>query len=243
MLLVGRVTRLAAYIEGEPKVYDATIMFGSETDTDDCTGRPTVTAPLPEAGAVEAAIPSLTGTVEQVPPAYSAKQVGGVRAYDAARRGAPLELRSVRVDVHGWTLRGWRSPSALEVTVTCAGGTYIRALARDLGRLARSAAHLSSLRRTRSGPFDVGDAVAPAQLTAHTPLRSPLAGLGGLTHFTLTADERASVTRGQAIRRPVGTGTGDSATRAALLDERGVVVAIAERNGEHWAPKVVLADG
>src|SRR5688500_7160223 len=150
VLLVGRVTRLAPYIEGEPKVYDATIAFGSETDTDDLTGRPTATGPVPEPSAVETAIATLTGSIQQQPPDYSAKQVDGVRAYDAARHGAPLALPSVAVDVHGWEIRRWRAAAEVDVTITCGGGTYIRALARDLGRRAGSAAHLSSLRRIRS---------------------------------------------------------------------------------------------
>src|SRR5688572_15434210 len=154
VLLVGRVTRLAPYMDGEPKVYDATVSFGSETDTDDLTGAPTTSAPPPDREAAARAMAMLTGSIEQTPPAYSAKQVGGVRAYAAARRGAPLELRSTRVEVHGWVVREWRGTD-VDVTITCAGGTYIRALARDLGRLADSAAHLSALRRTRSGPFHV----------------------------------------------------------------------------------------
>jgi tRNA pseudouridine55 synthase len=92
-----------------------------------------------------------------VPPAYSAKSVDGTRAYDAARRGEPLDLQPVDVTVHGWEIRSLDS-GHLSATVTCSGGTYIRALARDLGRLTSSAAHLSALRRIRVGSFDVGDA-------------------------------------------------------------------------------------
>lgn len=158
VLLFGRSTRLATFIENEPKEYDATIRFGAETDTDDVTGEVTVTAPLPERERVLAAMESLTGDVEQIPPAYSAKKVAGRIAHDAAREGAPLTLAPVRVRVDAWHVRAV-TDEEISVTIVCGGGTYIRALARDLGRLAGSAAHVTALRRTRSGPFDVRDAV------------------------------------------------------------------------------------
>ena len=92
-----------------------------------------------------------------MPPAFSAKSVDGVRAYDAARRGEAIDLKPVDVDVQSWEISAERG-AEMDVTITCGTGTYIRALARDLGRASGSAAHLSALRRTRSGPFDVRDA-------------------------------------------------------------------------------------
>jgi tRNA pseudouridine55 synthase len=157
VLLIGHSTRLATFIDTEPKVYRATIRFGSETDTDDCTGGVIREAPAPSSAAVNAAIPSLTGKISQVPPAFSAKSVDGVRAYDAARRGEMLDLQPTDVEVIGWEIDAERE-SEIDVTITCGTGTYIRALARDLGRLTESAAHLTALRRIRSGPFDVADA-------------------------------------------------------------------------------------
>lgn len=168
VLLFGRATRLATFIGNEPKSYDATIAFGSETDTDDVTGTTTTTAPLPERDRVLAGIAQLTGEIEQVPPAYSAKKVAGRVAYDAARDGAPLALTPARVVVHEWAVRSL-SDDALEAAITCGSGTYIRALARDLGRLAGSAAHLTTLRRTRSGEFDVVDATPLDQLRSSPP--------------------------------------------------------------------------
>src|SRR6476469_8493814 len=134
ILLLGRATRLATFIDAEPKVYEATIRFGSETDTDDETGTVIRTASPPTESEMRSAIEMLTGTISQVPPAYSAKSVDGTRAYDAARRGEPLLLAAVDVTVHEWKpsrLAG----DTLSAVITCSGGTYIRALARDLGRL------------------------------------------------------------------------------------------------------------
>lgn len=158
VLLIGRATRLATFLDTEPKVYEAGIKFGAETDTDDSTGTVIRTALPADKGYVRSAMKALTGTISQVPPAYSAKSVDGTRAYDAARRGEPLDLAAVEVTVHSWDLLGEQRDDSLSAVITCSGGTYIRALARDLGRLTSSAAHLDSLRRTRIGVFDVRDA-------------------------------------------------------------------------------------
>jgi len=166
VLLLGRATRLATFIETEPKVYEAVIKFGDETDTDDSTGTVIRTAKAPDEPAVRSALQTLTGKISQVPPAYSAKSVDGTRAYDAARRGEPLDLPAVDVTVHRWEVRDSTS-EVLSATITCSGGTYIRALARDLGRLTSSAAHLQSLRRTRVGGFDVSDAPTLESLAAN----------------------------------------------------------------------------
>jgi tRNA pseudouridine55 synthase len=169
VLLLGRATRLATFIDAEPKVYQATIKFGEETDTDDATGTVIRAASAPGEAAIRSAVKSLTGTISQVPPAYSAKSVDGTRAYDAARRGEPLDLAAVNVTVHSWKL-GKLTGDTLTAVITCSSGTYIRALARDLGRLTSSAAHLAQLRRTRAGEFDVRDA-ATLESLANSPAR------------------------------------------------------------------------
>ena len=165
VLLLGRSTRLATFIHTEPKVYEAVVKFGEETDTDDATGTVIRTASAPSEKAIRSSLGSLTGKISQVPPAYSAKSVDGTRAYDAARRGEPLDLRAVEVIVHSWDVVDVAGDT-LTTTITCSGGTYIRALARDLGRLTSSAAHLRSLRRTRVGEFDVRDAPTLESLNA-----------------------------------------------------------------------------
>lgn len=167
ILLLGRATRLATFIDAEPKIYEASIKFGEETDTDDEAGTVVRTAETPSERAVKDAIGKLTGTISQVPPAYSAKSVDGTRAYDAARRGEPLQLPAVDVTVHAWMIESYKN-GILSASITCSGGTYIRALARDLGRLTSSAAHLASLRRTRAGNFDVADAM-PLETLAKDP--------------------------------------------------------------------------
>jgi tRNA pseudouridine55 synthase len=173
VLLLGRATRLATFLDTEPKVYEATVKFGAETDTDDETGAVIRTASTPDEKIVRACVNTLTGKVSQVPPAYSAKSVDGTRAYDAARRGRPLDLPAADVTVHSWEITKL-SGDTLSAVITCSGGTYIRALARDLGRLASSAAHLGSLRRTRVGEFDVRDAATLEMLGAAPARVRPL---------------------------------------------------------------------
>src|SRR5438034_1814806 len=124
VLLVGRGTRLVPYADTEPKVYDATIALGAETDTDDATGAVTRRAPLPRDAAMHEAIARLTGPIDQVPPAYSAKHVDGERAYSRARAGDPVTLEPVRVTVHAWSDVSITA-GELRARITCGGGTYV----------------------------------------------------------------------------------------------------------------------
>jgi tRNA pseudouridine55 synthase len=237
VLLTGHATRVLPYVEGEPKEYEATISWGAETDTDDATGEITREAPLasPTREALDAAIATLTGRIEQVPPDYSAKQVGGRRAHAAARRGAPLALEPVPVHVHSWVVREHRDTET-DVTIVCAGGTYIRALARDLGRAMHGAAHLSALRRTRSGPFDVCGATTFADLRdGRAALRSPREAIPSLPEQRMSAEDAARLARGMRVA------AGVDGERAALVSEAGTLLAIAERSAEQWQPRVVLA--
>ena len=237
VLLVGRATRLLPYLEGEPKVYEATIRLGAETDTDDGTGTVVRTAPIPDRAAVEQAMRGLTGAVEQMPPAYSAKQVAGQRAHAAARRGSPLDLAPASVTVHTWVARAWRERD-VDVTVTCSGGTYVRALARDVGRAAGSAAHLAALRRLRSGPFDVRDAATLDALRGGTAaMLPPVAAVPSMPVVALDADSVRQVRQGRDL-----SGADGGADRAALVDHAGALVAIAQRTGDRWHARTVLAD-
>lgn len=234
VLLVGRATRLARFIDGEPRSYRATIRFGASTDTDDLDGTVVREAPLPDPAAVDAAIEKLTGRVMQLPPAFSAKQVGGVRAYAAARRGRPVELEPVPVQVHRWEVES-RAPHELVARISCGTGTYIRSLARDLGELTGSAAHLTALRRLAAGPLDVGMANSMEQLRAgEATFLSPLVAITGMHSVTLDVNLLRDIAHG----RPIPATTG--AERVALVDGDGRVVAVASREGSHWKPSVVL---
>lgn len=234
VMLVGRATRLLPFLDGEPKVYDATLRFGAETDTDDATGTVTREAPVPEEHVIRDAIASMTGSLLQQPPAYSARQVDGTRAYKAARAGMPLELPAQSVTVHQWTVRE-HSGNEWRVTISCGGGTYVRALARDVGRISGSAAHLSELRRTASGPFQLSEAAPVERLTVASllPMRDAVRSLP-----TETLDEAslAHVVHGRPVPATVPGHLG------ALLDASGLLVGVAERFADSWHPRLVLRD-
>lgn len=235
VLLLGRATRLLPHLDGVPKEYAAIIALGSETDTDDRDGTVVREAPPPGDAAIAEAIRRLTGPLEQTPPAYSAKRVAGRRAYEAARAGEELVLAPAHVEVFGWRdVR--RDGSRLHATIACGGGTYIRALARDLGRLTGSAAHLAELRRERSGPFHVADAVSLEALReGRAVLRPALDALPTILRVTLTGDDAERVLRGMTVARNA------DADAAALVDERsGALVAFAEADGASWQPRVVM---
>ena len=164
VLLTGRATRLASLMSGARKTYDATVRLGFSTNTFDAAGERQPAAPglAPSAiddAAVDEVIEAIRRQRQQVPPAFSAKKVDGVRAYTLARRREAPELRPVDVCVYEM---GWRraAPDVLRVTLTCSAGYYVRAMAQEIGARLGCGAHLEALRRLRIGSFDVADAVS-----------------------------------------------------------------------------------
>ncbi len=250
VLGIGNCTRLLPYIVGEPKVYDTVIRFGAETDTDDATGRVTIERAVPaladELGRalLDAAIASLTGRIAQIPPAYSAKHVGGERAYALARRGESVSLPPVDIHVHGWEILDCQGDQ-LHVRVTCGGGTYVRALARDLGRALGTAAHCEALRRISSGPAHVDVATPLAALTpgaiadGTVLLHPPLEALGDISIEALDEVGVRALSQGRAI---AATQPGAMvAFLRAPIDVGVHVIGIGVRTtGERWQPRVVL---
>ena len=235
VLLLGRATRLLPHLDGVPKEYAAVITLGSETETDDLHGVVVREANPPADDLIAEAITTLTGSLQQVPPAYSAKRVSGRRAYEAARAGEEMVLAPSTVQVFEWR-DVHRDVNQLHATIACGGGTYIRALARDLGRLTGSAAHLHALRRERSGPFYVSAASTLDEVrNGAAAIRPALDALPTIPHLSLAGDDAERVLKGMTVPR-----TGDIAT-AALVDERsGALVAYAESGGDVWQPRVVM---
>lgn len=235
VLLVNRATRLLPFLDGEPKVYQARIRFGTRTATDDCEGEVVEEKPVPSRQAIDQAITTLTGHLLQRPPSFSAKSVGGVRAYKVARRGTPVVLEPVGVRVHEWIVRGWNG-AELDAEIRCSGGTYIRALARDLGEATGSAAHLSALRRINSGRFSVEKAVCMESLDAKSFELLPVgAAVAQLPRQVLDDLDARRVTHGQSV-------AAHTAGDVAVLCHQEDVVAVAVREGEQWRPKVVMRD-
>jgi tRNA pseudouridine55 synthase len=159
---VGEATKAVRYIHLSEKTYIAKIRFGLSTDTLDVTGRVTASVPCPplSRALLEPVLTSFTGEILQVPPAYSALKVGGRRMYDAARAGEDVTAAPRKVVVRSISLAGISSDEA-EIEVRCGSGTYVRALARDIGAALGTAAVLSALRRTSYGVFTADDSCAP----------------------------------------------------------------------------------
>jgi tRNA pseudouridine55 synthase len=251
-VFLGHGTRIVEYHLGDRKAYRATVCFGASSTTDDLEGELTpATGPAPTRAAVEAALPGLTGPISQRPPAYSAIKVGGRRAYAMARAGETVELATREVTIHSLDLVSWddtdpdRPIGVLDVT--CSAGTYVRALARDLGAGLGSAAYLGALIRTASGPFTIDDATALDEIRAAAaespagllPFLLPIdSGLDSFPVVTLDADELVAVAKGQFIR-PSG-GLPGPADHYRLVGPDGTLVAIASGAAGRLAPDKVF---
>lgn len=200
---VGRATRLLRFVGEGRKRYRATVRFGQATDTDDRCGAPLgASRPPPAEAEVRAALPEFVGGIAQRPPAYSAKHVGGKRAYRLARAGLPAALPPVPVRVHELELVRFGGGEA-ELRCEVGPGVYVRALARDLGDRLGCGAHLSALRRTAVGPFPVEDAIRlPALQRAGpeaAPLLDPLAALTGMERLVVGGEALVRLRSGRAV--------------------------------------------
>lgn len=235
IVLLGRATRLARFLAPLPKRYRAVARLGVRTDSDDLTGRELARVEpeeWPEEAAVARAMAGMTGRIEQLPPAFSAKHVDGQRSHQRARRGESPRLAVVTVEVGRFDLARYQPP-AVEFVAEVSTGTYVRALARDLGDALGVGAHLTSLRREAIGPFEVAAAVALGDVSAASRLISPAELLGHLPAVELSDAEAADVGHGRQVMRE------GSAGRARLL-LGGALVAVGEARETGWQPIVVL---
>jgi tRNA pseudouridine55 synthase len=235
VVLVGRATRLARFVEAQAKTYLATARLGVRTDTDDLTG---AVVGIAEQGTgyaealVRKALEGFAGEQEQRPPSYSAKHVDGERSYRLARRGAAVSPTSVTVTVHRIELVAYREPD-LVFRATVSPGTYLRAIARDLGERLGVGAHLAALRREAIGPLRVEDAV-PLGPLAPSDLLPAREVLRHLPSRELDEPGRLAVSHGRAVPAdpdPVGD--------VALLHQ-GELVAVARAEAGWLRPSVVL---
>jgi tRNA pseudouridine55 synthase len=238
-IVVGRATRLARFAAGWPKTYEGTIRFGVTTATDDATGAPLARSDAWRSltrAAVDDALVRFRGTIAQRPPAHSAVHVAGERAYRRARRGETVDLPPRPVTVAALALLDFAPPDA-RFRATVSAGTYLRALARDVGEALGCGAHLAALTRTAVGPLTLDQAVAPEAVSA-AGLRPADVLVADLARRDLTEPERAAVVHG----RPLERGAGDAERGAVALFHEGVLVAVAEVDGELLKPRVVVAE-
>ena len=240
-ICLGKATRLVRFLSGGPKVYAATVRLGFATDTDDLLGTP-LGDPRPVSARseeIEKALRSQTGEIEQAAPAYSAKHVAGRRLYDLARAGVAVARPTSRVVVHEIRLLARRGDE-IDLEVSCSPGTYIRALARDLGAALGTGGHLTALRRLRSGSFGLEQAVALDALAADMPLVPMGELLPELPAVVVGAEGRTAIGHGRALTRDgVLTGFPEAPPeRLRVLDESGELLALAVPRGftAHPAP-------
>jgi tRNA pseudouridine55 synthase len=203
-LAFGEATKTVPYVVDGEKAYRFTVTFGIETDTDDSEGRiVSQSEARPTEQQILAALPKFTGAITQVPPRYSAIKIDGERAYDLARGGEAVELQPRIVEIHTLTLRSFDGQSAV-LEAECGKGTYVRAIARDLGRMLGCFGYVTALRRTRVGPFTEADAVTLPSLEADVfapaaALKSVDTGLRELVEVPVGGDAPMRLRRGQSI--------------------------------------------
>lgn len=240
LLCVNQATRLAEYMAELRKTYRAVARFDGSTTTDDHTGSMITTSTAWQSlteSALRAAFERQRGTIAQRPTTYSAKKVGGERAYDLARRGNAVDLAPVMVTIYDIKIVAVNLP-AVVFEVECSSGTYVRAIARDVGNELHTGGYLRELRRTRIGPFDVTKAIRPEDMTERAAVESKsvslLAALEHLPRLEITEPEQRAIRFGQSLQRPGVKGT-------VVLEHGGELVAIGLSDGDTLRPKKVFA--
>jgi tRNA pseudouridine55 synthase len=256
VLVVGinKATRLLTYIVGTSKTYTATIRLGQSTVTDDAEGEVIATAPTAAVGeqAVHDGVAALTGDIQQVPSSVSAIKVNGERAYARVRSGEDVKLAARPVTIHRFEVHGIRRDEAagfldVDVTVECSSGTYIRALARDLGNTLGVGGHLTALRRTHVGPYSLDQARTLEQLAEElNVLDMSQAARALMPNRELTPEETTEISFGRRIAAGAAPGSPAAATAdrpAAAFAPDGSLVALLADAGSYAKPVLVFAPG
>ncbi len=247
IVLLGRATRLMPFVVGHDKRYLVDVRFGASSTTDDREGELTASDdPRPTREEATAALPALANATEQVPPAVSAIHVDGQRAYRRVRRGETIEVPPRPIRFSNVELVDWREPGPGELgpvavlDVTCGTGTYMRALARDLGDAVGCPAHCSDLRRLEVGEWTVDDAVAPTDVS-RARVRDARELLDDMPELQLDDDALADVSAGRRLALPDEL---RGAPLVALVAPDGSLAAIAEptSDGTLLQPRTVLID-
>lgn len=248
-IALGEATKTVPYVMDGRKVYRFTVAWGVETNTDDTEGGPVATSDLrPDRAAIDALLPRYTGVISQVPPRFSAIKVDGERAYDLARDGEEVELEARDIEVHALSIVE-SSPEATTFEAECGKGTYVRALARDMGRDLGCYGHVTALRRAVVGGFDEQDAVTPDELRAMKegdadlpPLAEALlpveTALEALPTLVVSQHDAGRLARGQGVilrgrDAPVFEGV-------AAVMSGGTLVALAELERGELLPKRIF---
>jgi tRNA pseudouridine55 synthase len=266
VLLIGHATRLSQFLVTDEKEYIADVRLGRSTPTYDAqglgsdrgqTGVGARSDPGLTPERVAAVVGAFLGTFPQLPPPYSAKKIGGERAYKKARRNEPVELKPVVVTVRelevlgdqGLRDEGLRDPGLIRLRIVCSSGFYVRSLAHDIGQLLGCGAHLEALRRTRAGQFDVAEALSLEALeraggAIGSSLVDPNTLLAAMPAVSVTEEGYRRAWNGNTLApahlQPPPAGS-SADTRVRILAPSGEVLAVAERRADGLLhPLVVL---
>jgi tRNA pseudouridine55 synthase len=236
-IALGKATRLLQYLPGN-KAYKATIRLGVQTTTDDLEGEIIASQICAVSLAdVETALKQFEGKIQQIPPSYSAIQVEGKRLYDLARKGEVVDVPARTVEIFQIEILDWRSGDfpELDIAIACGSGTYIRAIARDLGNVLQTGGTLAALTRTQSSGFDYSDSITFSDLEAGTfQLTPPDAALQHLPSVTLAATSALKWCQGQRIPVIDITGT------VRVYHEDGLFLGIAQTEADMLIPTMVF---
>lgn len=237
VLCVGQATKLIEHVQRQPKRYRGTFLLGRRSPSDDIELEAELLpdAPVPTRDQIEAALPAFTGPIEQVPPAYSAIKINGVKAYDLARAGEAPDMKPRSVMIHELEIASYEYPE-LVLDIRCGGGTYIRALGRDLAESLGTGAVMSALERTEIGAFRVEEGVDPRALDEESLVAALLpAGLAvdDLPRFDVTVEEVEELRNGRFLTR-ADAPAGDE---LAVFDSTGRLIALMKpRGGGRFQP-------
>jgi tRNA pseudouridine55 synthase len=235
---IGKATRIAQFIDGSPKEYDGELRFGFATDTYDREGTRTteVTTDPPPEGDVLEAMRALTGSLGQVPPPFSAKKVGGVPSYKLARRNQAVQMAPARVEVERFDRLAF-NPPLMTFHVVCSPGTYVRSLAHDVGIRLGCGAHLTALRRTRSGDFRIENATRLDELSGENLVPMDCL-LTSMARIEVSAADEIKVAHGNQVR---GEAPGDQVAQfARIFNKKGEFIAVASVENGWVRPRLVL---
>jgi tRNA pseudouridine55 synthase len=255
IVLIGDATRLSRWFLKLDKRYSATVALGAETDTLDTEGSVVEEMPVPPFSRLQAVLPGFLGSVAQVPPVFSALKVGGKRAYELARRGEEVSMSSRDVEIFDLTMQPGSTPDAVELTVHCGSGTYIRSLARDIARAAGTRGYCSRLERTAVGPFQLKDAHSVEELSESAspelhliPSTAGIVQLGTIPVRSVSTESARRLAQGKPIETILSGDVTDSPpcsstlpTELFLCEEgTGREVAVISRRDSHWRYETVF---
>jgi tRNA pseudouridine55 synthase len=255
IVLIGKATRLAKFVDKDEKEYEALVRFGFETDTGDVTGVRSAgrgerseekVAELLASADWSVVLARFTGEIEQVPPMYSAKKIDGKKLYEHARKGVEIDRKPIAVTIHLIEMidTAHHTPQSALIRVVCSAGTYVRTLAQDIGRELGTGAHLTELRRTRAGRFDLSRAITLDELEG---LDAPADRLlpasetvGHLPAITIAEDRVAATRNGLSTR--LGSAALDDRKAVRMLDQKGRLLAVGIYDADACSikPNVVL---